>query len=81
MRASQIQSKIAQSPVYTGLYHYKGTHSLIDLIQPSEMELGVGHGDDLLLLFASLPDAKLSESDIKMKNILLDLLGSFARTG
>lgn len=43
--------------------------------------LGVGHGDDILLLFATDPEAKLSENDVKVKNVLLDLLASFASSG
>lgn len=43
--------------------------------------LGVGHGYDILLLFAPVPDAKLTENDVKIINVLLDLLASFASSG
>lgn len=43
--------------------------------------LGVGHGDDIFLVFATDPNAELSKDDVAVKNILLNLLTSFAKTG
>lgn len=54
---------------------------LIYINNPIEFDLlGVVHGDDVTLTFASVSNARLSESDMKMKNILLDVLESFANT-
>lgn len=54
---------------------------LIYINNPIESALlGVVHGDDVTLTFASVSNARLSESDMKMKNILLDVLESFANT-
>lgn len=39
---------------------------------------GVGHGDDIVLTFASIPNANLTEDDVKVKDTFLDLLVSFA---
>lgn len=47
---------------------------------PAWCILGVGHGDDIVLTFASTPHANLTEDDIKIKDTFLDLLVSFSET-
>ncbi|KAI7815087.1 carboxylesterase [Rhyzopertha dominica] len=73
-----IQSKHA--PVYNIVYNYKSKITLSAFFFRSDVDYGVVHGDDVTLTFASVSNARLSESDMKMKNILLDVLESFANT-
>lgn len=45
-----------------------------------EIVLGVGHGDDIIIMYGSLPESVLSESDKKMKDLLLDLIFTYSKT-
>lgn len=40
----------------------------------------VGHGDDITLLYASIPEVKLTKTDEKVKDLLLDLVESYVKT-
>lgn len=83
--AVQKQIKVAEAPVYAGIYGYKASVSLKNIIG-NELE-GVPHASESILLHDSkfttelLDDIRLSESDISMKNILVDFVTSFAKDG
>ncbi|KAI7815092.1 carboxylesterase, partial [Rhyzopertha dominica] len=77
--ASKIQNKI--SPVYHLIYNFKGTEGYMEGVIGAEINKGVGHGDDLRYLFANDPDLKLNDVEEEMKNIMLDMMVSYAKTG
>ncbi|XP_019881649.2 venom carboxylesterase-6 [Aethina tumida] len=82
-RAAKLQAKHSKSSVYYYYYNYKSDSTFSDLVAPHlPQELkAIGHGDDILQLYGNvLPNHKLTEDDIKIKNIMLDLLTSFAST-
>jgi len=69
-------------PVYAFSFDYRGQHSIINL-QGEQVDMGVGHGDDLQYMFDSVygPDYALSKSDRKFsKNVFVPLLTNFAKT-
>lgn len=69
-------------PTYAYSFDYRGQHSIVNL-QGEQVDMGVGHGDDLQYIFENLygPDYTLSKSDRKFsKNIFLPLLTNFAKT-
>lgn len=46
-----------------------------------QLLVGTSHGDDMVYFFGGLITKPLSEEDIRLKNIALDVLYSFAHTG
>ena len=69
-------------PVYAYSFDYRGQHSIINL-QGEQVDMGVGHGDDLQYMFNDVygPDYTLSKSDRKFsKNIFVPLLTNFAKS-
>lgn len=81
--AVQMQAAVTNSSVYAAIYGYKASITFLKAIGV-DVE-GVGHGDEGLLIHdyqvnkSILPeDVHLSKSDVQMKEVLLDLLTSFA---
>jgi len=69
-------------PTYAFSFDYRGQHSIINL-QGEQVDMGVGHGDDLQYMFNDVygPDYTLSKSDRKFsKNVFVPLLTNFAKT-
>lgn len=69
-------------PTYAYSFDYRGQHSIINL-QGEQVDMGVGHGDDLQYIFDNVygPDYGLSKSDKKFsKNVVVPLLTNFAKT-
>lgn len=95
LRASQIQSKVANSSVYTLEYGYTDSNRITGLNASlgkrhsyllkwingliQYFHLGVGHVDDMLYLYGIY--YSLSDSDKKIKDFWLDLFTSYAATG
>ncbi|KAI7815090.1 carboxylesterase, partial [Rhyzopertha dominica] len=80
--ASRLQSKAAKSPVYHILYDFRKTVNLFESFLGAEVNSGVGHGDDLIYVYASDPNiAKLNDTELEMKNIMLDMTISYVKTG
>ena len=80
----QLATLVAEHkvPVYAYSFDYRGQHSIINL-QGEQVDMGVGHGDDLQYMFSDVygPDYTLSKSDRKFsKNIFVPLLTNFAKT-
>lgn len=68
-------------PTYGYSFDYRGQHSIINL-QGEQVDMGVGHGDDLQYIFSDVygPDYTLSKSDRKFsKNVMVPLLTNFAK--
>ncbi|XP_044262620.1 venom carboxylesterase-6-like isoform X2 [Tribolium madens] len=71
--STKLQAKSTKSPVFYYLFTYLG-----DL---NQMKV-VGHGDDGKYFFGSIfVPRPLTENELKMKDIMLDMLVSYAKTG
>lgn len=69
-------------PTYAYSFDYRGQHSIINL-QGEQVDMGIGHGDDLQYIFDGVygSDYTLSKSDRKFsKNVVIPLLTNFAKT-
>jgi carboxylesterase type B len=76
----RLQKKIA--PVYSYFYNYKLSLGFGDLL--SNVNLGVGHGEDIMLLYSTpvhLPPFVYSDGEKLMSENLLDMYATFARKG
>ncbi|KAB0795801.1 hypothetical protein PPYR_09862 [Photinus pyralis] len=80
-RAITMQANLGKSPVYAGIYNFNKTHGLAKAFGV-DIE-GVTHGDESFLLHHQVPvkDIKLSKPEKDMKNMLLDILASYAKHG
>ncbi|GJQ87337.1 Est-6 [Trypoxylus dichotomus] len=74
VESAKLQGSVTSSGVYVLLMGYAGR---------ALTNLGVGHGADGRFYYQNFPIGPpgLDEEEVKMKDILLDMLVSFARTG
>lgn len=78
--------QVNKSPIYNYVYGYVGEHEFYSLYG-IDSEHGVGHGEDIALMFfvtimgITLREEHLTESDEYIKDILIDNMISFAKTG
>ena len=78
-----LHSRFSSAPIYAYYYAHRGLFTFPMMFLPDNSpELGVSHGDDILLEFAPpfLPPLLL-QGDIETSEILVDLWSSFAATG
>nr|XP_022918355.1 venom carboxylesterase-6-like [Onthophagus taurus] len=81
-KSAKMQANISNSNVYFLMFGYLGAGNLIKTFYNADIE-AVGHGEDGKYFYDMeiLEDATLSPEEEKMKDILLDFLVSFAKTG
>ncbi|KAK5649339.1 hypothetical protein RI129_000368 [Pyrocoelia pectoralis] len=83
--AVQMQAKVTNSPIYAAIYSYEQSNSL-QKVMGVELE-GVPHGaegsllHDMDFIIKMFPEIQLTDSDILMKDILIDFVTSFAKNG
>ncbi|KYB24865.1 Venom carboxylesterase-6-like Protein [Tribolium castaneum] len=71
--ATKLQAKTAKSPVYYYFFTYFGDFNQVK---------GVGHGDDAKYFFGNIFEPRpLSENELKMKDVMLDMLVTYAKKG
>ncbi|XP_057380572.1 carboxylic ester hydrolase-like [Daphnia carinata] len=72
-----------QFPVFYYEYAHRGEKSLVQILDlPKDLDFGVSHADELLLMFPSLLMPRISNpNDLKVSKMLLDLWTSFAKDG
>lgn len=84
-KAARLQAKSNKSPVYFYQFSYPREElpSLALLWTLSEEKLGISHGDDIWFVLSNPfnPDQKLSNQDEKMKDIMLKIWTTIAKTG
>ncbi|KAF2904191.1 hypothetical protein ILUMI_01983 [Ignelater luminosus] len=82
-KSIRLQAIAVKSPVYAYIYGYQQDAHLEQLPK----QYGVGHGGDIYFLYVmkflgtTFAKDKLSKSDEKMKEFLLDIVTSFAKDG
>ncbi|CAH1997706.1 unnamed protein product [Acanthoscelides obtectus] len=76
-RAIKLQSAVVQSPVYYYRFGYEGQNSL-KLLFAKEKIQGTCHGDDMVYFFGGIIIMPLSDDEIKMKDVCLDILYTYA---
>jgi carboxylesterase type B len=78
----RLQKKIA--PVYSYFYNYKLSFGFGELLSQSNVNLGVSHGEDIMLLYSTpvhSPPFVYSDEEKLMSENLLDMYATFARKG
>lgn len=81
-RATKLQAKMSESPVYHYNFNYTSEYSFTQILTRDKQYLGVSHMDDGLYMYPDMvPDAKLDEDGVKLKNAFIDMLVSYAKTG
>nr|CAI5867177.1 unnamed protein product [Callosobruchus analis] len=76
----ELQNAAVQSPIYYNRFGYSGQNSFKRLHTNEDIE-GIYHGDDMIYYFGGRVIKPLSENDIKMKNVCLDILYTYAKNG
>ncbi|XP_046639318.1 venom carboxylesterase-6-like isoform X1 [Daphnia pulicaria] len=79
----KVFSQYNGQPVYYYNYAHKGQHSITQMLGvPDDIDFGVSHSDELMLMFTSnfIPPTT-DANDIKASKMLLDLWTSFAANG
>nr|CAH7765715.1 unnamed protein product [Callosobruchus chinensis] len=79
--AVELQSKATKSPVYVYHFNYEGVNSVKALLAPDKQLEGVCHGDDMVYFMGAVIFKPLSDQDIKMKDVCMDILYSYATKG
>ncbi|CAH1997709.1 unnamed protein product [Acanthoscelides obtectus] len=79
-RSIQLHAAAVKSPVYFNRFGYSGQNSFKALLGAEDIE-GVCHGDDMVYFFGGMIFKALSDNDIKMKDVCLDILYTFAHSG
>ncbi|XP_022918356.2 carboxylic ester hydrolase-like [Onthophagus taurus] len=81
-KSAKMQANISNSDVYFLMFGYPGADNPMKTLYNAEVE-GVGHGYDAKFFydFEMLMGARLTPEEEKMKDIMLDFLVSFAKTG
>ncbi|GJQ87338.1 Est-6 [Trypoxylus dichotomus] len=84
-KVAKLQANATEAPVYFLLMGYGGENLQINITSPFfNPKLGVGHGADGRFYYdIAMPGLKNleNEREIKMKDILVDMVVSFAKTG
>ncbi|XP_050685010.1 venom carboxylesterase-6-like [Leptidea sinapis] len=81
-KLAQIHAAKAKQPTYMYRYAYRSQWSLSHLMSGKEDNFGVSHGDDVFMLFNFATNTTSSgPGDDKMREVLLDLVYSYASTG
>ncbi|KAF2904245.1 hypothetical protein ILUMI_01926 [Ignelater luminosus] len=86
--SARLQAKMMKSPVYSLIYGYnvEKREGVFDQMFGPE-KYGVSHGSDTLMVYTAnfygfiFPGGKLSESDERIKELLVDFVTSFAKDG
>ncbi|KRT80243.1 hydrolase [Oryctes borbonicus] len=81
-KSAKLQAPLTESDVYVMVIGYLGRGEALAMFGV-KADVGVGHGTDGRFYYQNFPmgPSDLDEEEIKMKNILLDTLVSFAKTG
>ncbi|XP_061383712.1 venom carboxylesterase-6-like [Danaus plexippus] len=79
-KMAQFHARSGQ-PTLMYRFSHRGTHSLSELMAFKEENYGVSHADDVLSVFNFLPFTDFSAEDIEMRNTIIDLIYSYAKTG
>ncbi|XP_014360335.2 venom carboxylesterase-6 [Papilio machaon] len=78
-RLAQTHASSGQ-PTYLYRYSFRGNLSLSNLIAQNDKNYGVSHADDVMSIFKFI-DSSDSPDDVQMRQILLDMIYSYASTG
>ncbi|XP_045516765.1 venom carboxylesterase-6-like [Pieris brassicae] len=78
----EMHATRTSQPTYLYKYAYRGEWSLSHMMAENEINYGVSHADDVLLIF-HFGDNKISTQpdDVKMRDALLDMVYTYAATG
>nr|CAI5831189.1 unnamed protein product [Callosobruchus analis] len=79
--AVELQSRATKSPVYVYHFNYEGVNSVKTLLAPDQQIKGVCHGDDMIYFMGAVVLKPLSDQDVKMKDVCMDILYSYATKG
>ncbi|VEN64265.1 unnamed protein product [Callosobruchus maculatus] len=79
-KSIELQTAVVTSPIYYYRFGHTGQNSLKHLLTPEDVK-GACHGEDMVYFFGGLMVRPLSSNDVKMKNICLDILSTYARDG
>ncbi|KAB0793679.1 hypothetical protein PPYR_13299 [Photinus pyralis] len=83
-KSLRLQASSNLSPTYYYYFTYESekVFSFAEYFLKSDKRIGICHGDDLSFIFYNYHGlSKYTSKDEKMKNILLDIWTSFAKTG
>ncbi|XP_075223901.1 venom carboxylesterase-6-like [Lycorma delicatula] len=72
-KATKMQSKITNSPVYLYNFGYRGKHSLSVLFSDIETNVGVSHGDDVAYVLNSYFSCTENTNDSNMVNTMVNV--------
>ena len=75
-KALQLQSKIAPTHFY--LYQFKAEYALGEMMSGGRTELGVAHGDDVLIIFPLDGRSPLNADEEEMTSKLIKMYIMFA---
>ncbi|XP_045772634.1 venom carboxylesterase-6-like isoform X1 [Maniola jurtina] len=80
-KLAQIHAQRSGKPTYLYRYSYRAENSLSDLLSQSNIDYGVSHADDILLLLVQFPSDQPRPADQQMREALIDMIYSYANTG
>ncbi|XP_045772676.1 venom carboxylesterase-6-like [Maniola jurtina] len=80
-KLAYIHAQKTLAPTYVYRFAYRWQYSLTNIMAGNDNNYGTSHGDDIMLFFRyGVPDATRPE-DVRMRDIFLDMIYSFASTG
>ncbi|CAH2002359.1 unnamed protein product [Acanthoscelides obtectus] len=77
----ELQSKVTKSPIYVYRFNYEGSNSLKALLMLPQEDKGACHGDDLIYFLGGIIFIPLSEQEVKLKDVCMDILYAYASKG